>query len=228
MLPRALLRVALASALVVGCARSDGSDRGSDTVGRGGEPVALPAPTVGAVALDDALARRRSVRSFSSQEISTAELGQLCWAAQGITERDGSGRAAPSAGALYPLELYVVLPAGLFHYEPREHRMRQLDAVDHRAALARAALDQDAVSNAGADLVLTAVVARTRAKYGDRTERFVAMEAGHAAQNVLLEATAMGLGAVPIGGFDDGDVRKVLGVGGDELPLYVIATGHPR
>lgn len=189
--------------------------------------ITLPTTAAGAVPLDDALRRRRSVRAFSTQPLSLEDLGRLCWAAQGITDPALGLRTAPSAGALYPLELYVVLSSGVFHYEPQGHRLKRLDDTDQRGTLARAALGQDAVRLAGADIVVTAVVSRTRAKYGDRAERYAHLEAGHAAQNVLLEATALGLGSVPIGAFDDQAVRRAIGASADETPLYILAVGHP-
>jgi SagB-type dehydrogenase family enzyme len=193
----------------------------------GTEILDLPAVSTGAVSLDDALRRRRSVRAFSPQPLSRKQLGQLCWAGQGITEAALGLRTAPSAGARYPLELYVVLPSGVFHYEPRGHRLKRIDGADARAALARAGHGADPVRLAAADIVITAVVSRTRAKYGDRAERYAHLEAGHAAQNVLLEATALGLAAVPVGAFEDDAVRRVIGASGDEAPLYILAVGLP-
>lgn len=205
---------------------SDESGGARETATAKEELVPLPQLVPGVITLDDALRRRRSVRDFSQKALSYAEIGQLCWAAQGITEADAGLRTAPSAGALYPLELYAVLPSGLFRYRPREHQLQRLDRADRRALLARGALGQDAVRRAGAALVLTTVTSRTSAKYGERAERYVQLEAGHAAQNVLLEAIALGLGAVPIGAFDDGDVRRALGASAAELPLYILAIGH--
>jgi SagB-type dehydrogenase family enzyme len=192
------------------------------------EIVTLPVVSRPSVSLDDALRRRRSVRTFSTQPLSQDQVGQLSWAAQGITEPALGLRTAPSAGALFPLELYVVLSNGVFHYEPRGHRLRRLNDVDRRATLARAALGQDAVRLAGADIVITAFTARTRAKYGDRAERYAHLEAGHAAQNVLLEAVALGLAAVPVGAFDDDAVRRAIDVLADETPLYILAVGNGR
>lgn len=189
--------------------------------------VALPSGTASGVSLEDALRRRRSIRSFSSRELSREHLGQLCWAAQGITEPRAGLRTAPSAGALYPLEVYVVVPSGVFHYEPREHQLRRIDGADRRAALARSALGQESVRAASADIVMTAAVSRLREKYRDRAERYAHIEAGHAAQNVLLEATALGLGAVPIGAFEDVEVQRTIGAPMDEVPLYILAVGHP-
>lgn len=192
-----------------------------------GGMIALPAVSRSAVPLDEVIGRRRSVRTFSTEPLSLEQIGQLCWAAQGITEPASGYRAAPSAGALYPLQLYVVLPQGVFQYEPRGHRMRRVDPVDRRAALSSAALDQDAVHRAGLDLVITGSAERTRAKYHDRAERYLNLEAGHAAQNVLLEATALGLASVPIGAFDDSAVRRTIGVPAGETPLYIVAVGRP-
>jgi len=196
---------------------------------RSGEVVSLPAPVqAGQVSLEAAIARRRSVREFKKTPLTARELSQLLWAAQGITHAEGY-RAAPSAGALYPLELYVVTSAGLFHYEPHRHRLVCRSDGELRAALARAALDQDAVSQAPAIFVIAAVYARTAHKYGAaRTPRYVHMEVGHAAQNLLLEAVALGLGGVPIGAFDDDRVHKVLALPAEEKPLYLIPVGHPR
>jgi SagB-type dehydrogenase family enzyme len=192
----------------------------------GTESVALPAASSGTTTLDDALARRRSIRTFAARAMSREEVGQLCWAAQGITDQASGGRTAPSAGALYPLEVYVVSPDGVFHYEPRGHRLKRLDGVDRREQLARSALGQDAVRHAGVDIVVTGVIGRLRVRYADRSERYAYLEAGHAGQNVLLEATALGLGAVPIAAFDDASVRRTLGASGDETPLYILAVGH--
>lgn len=199
-----------------GASRADGEDL-----------VRLPAVASTSTPLDDALRRRRSMRSFAARALSREQLGQLCWAAQGITEPARGLRTAPSAGGLYPLEVYVVVPGGVFHYEPRGHRLRRIGEADRRGGLARAALGQEYVGAAPLDLVITGATSRLRGKYGERAERYVHVEAGHAAQNVLLEATALGLGAVPVGAFDDEDVRSAVGAPSDEVPLYIVAIGHP-
>jgi SagB-type dehydrogenase family enzyme len=188
----------------------------------------LPAPAQrGAVSLDEALRRRRSVRAYTTQVLSDAQLSQLLWAAQGITDPAGY-RTAPSAGALYPLEVYVATGAGLHHYEARGHRLRRVADTDVRPALRRAALDQEAVGAAAAVFIITAVPSRTAAKYGaQRATRYVQIEAGHAAQNLLLEAVALGLGAVPIGAFEDDRVSGVLHLQAGEVPLYLIPVGQP-
>ena len=190
--------------------------------------IPLPAPaTDGQTSIEAALAQRRSVREFSARPLTDAELGQLLWAAQGITDQTGY-RTAPSAGALYPLEIYVATGDGLFHYEVDRHALATLDRTDLRPALHQAALRQGAVSQAPALFVIAAVYQRTAGKYGaERSPRYVHLEAGHAAQNLLLQAVALGLGAVPIGAFDDTDVQRVLNLPAEEEPLYLIPVGQP-
>jgi SagB-type dehydrogenase family enzyme len=191
--------------------------------------VQLPTPEQkGKMSVEEALARRRSVREFTRESLTERELSQLLWAAQGITHPDGL-RTAPSAGALYPLEIYVGSASGFYHYEPRPHRLIQLSDRDLRAAVRRAALDQEAITQAPAVFVIAAVYERTSRKYGAaRTPRYVHMEAGHVAQNLLLEAVALGLGGVTIGAFEDDVVQNALALPADHRPLYLIPVGHPR
>lgn len=191
--------------------------------------LSLPTPVLaGSKSLEEVLSQRRSVREYADLPLTMAEIGQLLWAAQGVTDERGF-RTAPSAGALYPLEVYVVTADGVFHYQPRGHLLRRLNAADARAALCQAALSQEAVRRAPAVFVIAAVYQRTAVKYGaERSPRYVHLEAGHAAQNLLLEAVALGLGAVPIGAFDDQGVQRVLGLPADHQPLYLIPVGHPR
>ncbi len=189
---------------------------------------ALPQPrTAGSTSLEEALARRRSIRAFSSEPLSDDEIGQLLWAAQGLTA-EGGRRTAPSAGALYPLELYAVTPDGLWHYLPEDHALALLSGEDLRVALKGAALDQDAIGAAPLVVVVTGVVERTEARYGPgRALRYVQLEAGHAAHGLLLQAVALDLGAVPIGAFVDSEVARILGLPTDETPLYLLPVGHP-
>ena len=191
-------------------------------------PVALPpARMEGAVPLEAAIAGRRSVRAFTDQALTLEEVGQLAWAAQGVTDPRGL-RAAPSAGALYPLELYLVLPDGLYHYVPDDHSLLQLSTEDLREGLYEAGVRQEALREAPAVFVFTAVVARTEDRYGNRAERYVHMEIGHAAQNLALQAVVLGLGSVPIGAMDDGGVQALLGLPEDHAPLYLVPVGHPE
>jgi SagB-type dehydrogenase family enzyme len=190
--------------------------------------IAMPAPhRSGPLSLEEALAARRSVRDFSTELLTLDALSQLLWSAQGITGAGGRGRAAPSAGGTYPLELYVVSPTGSYHYLPSDHSLEVLAERDLRPALAEAALDQQYVANAPAVVVIAAVFARTEERYGERAERYVHLEAGHAAQNILLQAVALDLGAVPVGAFHDEEVRALLDLPADHVPLYLIPVGHP-
>ncbi|HXZ85434.1 MAG TPA: SagB/ThcOx family dehydrogenase [Myxococcota bacterium] len=179
------------------------------------------------MSLDQVLARRRSVREFRDEPVGDEAIAKLLWAAQGPSDPEGH-RTAPSAGATYPLELYAVTAHGVFHYDPRHERIARVDASDIRPALESAAGGQSAVGSAPLLVVFAAVQARTSAKYGKRAERYVSLEAGHAAQNVLLEATALGLGAVPVGAFDDDALARALPLPREQRPIYMVAVGHPR
>ena len=201
---------------------------GPATGARGQERIALPTPnTTSDVSLEQALLSRRSVREYGTRALTLEEIGQLAWAAQGITSPEGF-RTAPSAGALYPLELYVVLPQGVYHYRPAAHELARVKAGDFRDDLGDAAVRQRPVYEAPAVFVIAAVYERTAVKYGERAERYVHLEAGHAAQNLLLQAAALDLGAVPIGAFYDERVQAALGLAGDQAPLYLIPVGPPR
>ncbi len=188
----------------------------------------LPEPRRGGPwSLQGALARRRSHREFTTEALTVLEISQLLWAAQGITA-DWGGRTAPSAGGLYPLELYLLTPEAYRHYRPQGHRVELLAEADLRGQLAAAAVHQPAVAAAVLTIVITAVYARTTRKYGSRGRRYVELEAGHAAQNLLLQAVALGLAAVPIGAFDDTRLAETLRLPSDRTPLYVVAIGHAR
>ena len=189
----------------------------------------FPTPRLdGQKSLESLLATRRSVREFKDTPLTVPEMGQLLWAAQGVTNSRGF-RTAPSAGALYPLELYVATAEGTFHYQPPSHSLTVMGQDDARTSLYNAALRQEAVQQAPAVFVVTVVYQRTVQKYGEeRSPRYVHLEAGHAAQNLLLQAVALDLGAVPIGAFDDEGVQEALGLPGDHQPLYLIPVGHPQ
>jgi SagB-type dehydrogenase family enzyme len=194
--------------------------------------VSLPAPRYDSdISLEQSLMRRRSVRSYTGEPLALTEVSQLLWAAQGITDEAGL-RTAPSAGGLYPLEVYLVsvdvanLDPGIYHYNPEAHELEQLVQGDMRDELADASLSQSCVREGAASLIITAVYERTTGKYGERGIRYVYIEAGHAAQNVCLQATAMGLGLVTVGAFDDEQITGLLGLPADESPLYVIPFGR--
>lgn len=195
-------------------------------------PIALPPPSVeGGPALERLLAQRRSVRRFGPAPLRLAQLGQLLWAAQGVSDPEGL-RTAPSAGALYPLELYVVvgevtgLDPGLYRYRSRGHALDSLGLGELRAPLAAAALGQTWVGEAPAVMVLTADYTRTTGKYGERGRRYVHMEAGHAAQNLFLQAEALGLATVVVGAFDDATLSRLLDLPARIEVMSLMPVGH--
>ncbi|MEA2023174.1 MAG: SagB/ThcOx family dehydrogenase [Actinomycetota bacterium] len=187
--------------------------------------VDLPAPSHGGMSLDQTLATRRTVRELTGPPLTDAELSQLLWSAQGLTP--AGNRTAPSAGATYPTELYLLTADGVFHYRPHRHDLEIVSGEDERLPLFDNAVGQEAVRDAPAVFVVSAVFERTEAKYGERAARYVHIEAGHVAQNLLLQATALGLGAVPVGDFDDAAVSEILGLPSDHEPLYLLPVGHP-
>lgn len=197
-----------------------------------GERIELPEPVYeSSMSIEEALLTRRSLRAYTEEGLSLTEASQLLWAAQGKTHPSGY-RTAPSAGALYPLEVYLVvgrlegLSAGVYQYLPAEHALVQTLEGDIRASLANASLGQSAVEDAPVSLVLTAVFERTTQKYGQQGERYVYMETGSAAQNVYLQAESLGLGTVFIGAFQDERVRDLIGIPENEVPLCIMPVGR--
>ncbi|MGD2075190.1 MAG: SagB/ThcOx family dehydrogenase [Gammaproteobacteria bacterium] len=196
------------------------------------DTVRLPTPTrAGEVSLEELLATRRSLREYPDAPLTLEELGQLLWAAQGFTHPRGL-RTAPSAGALYPLELYVVagdvqaLGTGVYHYEPRDHQLVKIGAGDARSRLAAAALSQTWVREAPVVVVFAAIYERTTQKYGRRGRRYVHMEVGHAAQNLFLQAGALGLATVVVGAFEDMQVARLLQLPAEVQPLVLMPIGR--
>jgi SagB-type dehydrogenase family enzyme len=193
-----------------------------------GAEIALPAPkTTGNVSVEQALARRRSVRQFSAKDLTLAQIGQLAWAAQGITDARTGHRTAPSAVAMYPLQVYLFTSGGVFRYLPQGHKLLQLSKEDKRTALSLAAMGQAPVRNAPLDLVFTGSFDRMRSSFGAKADGWVYIEAGHAGENVHLQAVAMGLGSVTVGGVNPTEVAKVLGDPAGETVLYAIPIGYP-
>ncbi len=187
--------------------------------------------------IEEVIAARRSIREYTREPLSLQELSQLLWAAQGITSPFRRGfRAAPSAGATYPLELYVVageggvegLEAGVYHYNPYKHSLELVKKGDFRRDLQAASLHQECVGEAPIDIVITAEYERTTSVYGERGIRYVIMEVGHVGQNIYLEATALGLGTVAVGAFYDEEVRRVIGAPEHHKLLYIMPVGRPR
>lgn len=196
--------------------------------------TSLPsARTEGVVSVEKALERRRSVRSFRSSGLSLSEVSQVLWAAQGITGRDGE-RTVPSAGALYPLELYLVaenvrgLDPGVHHYDERSHDLDRVESGHFLDRLARSTFYQEFVEQAPAAVVIGAVYSRTTEKYGQQGRRYVRIEVGHVSQNVYLQATAAELGTVMIGSFDGGSVQKLLQLPGRLRPEAILPIGRPE
>lgn len=194
--------------------------------------ISLPSPTVsGSSSIEQLLTQRRSTRDYKPAALELAEISQLLWAAQGITHSQGF-RTAPSAGALYPLELYVVanqvngLAKGFYHYDPGQHQLLSTGTGDIQALLSQAALSQECVQQAPAVVVFTAEFKRATSKYGDRGNRYVHIEVGHAAQNLFLQAESLGLGTVDIGAFDDDMVARVLKLPGELQPLLLMPVGR--
>lgn len=193
---------------------------------RAGEPLKLPPPRLeGKTSIEEAIQRRRSVRAFKPRALSSEEIGQLCWSAQGVTEKRHGLRAAPSAGATYPLELYMLAADGVFRYDPLTHTVELQERADLRPALAAAALGQRFVAEAPAVFVISAVYERAGRRYGRRAERYVHIEVGHAAENLHLQAVAMGLASVPVGAFDDAAVSRLLRLPATAAALYIIPIG---
>jgi SagB-type dehydrogenase family enzyme len=226
--PVVLLLLTVLPILIIGC----GEVTGTPSASAAGEIVTLPAPRLDSdFSLEKAILERRSVRSFEKGVLTLAELGQLLWAAQGVTDPSGK-RTAPSAGALYPLELYVVVgdvggvPDGIYKYQPDTHTLVKVLDGDHRKSLSQAAQGQPSVLEGAVDIVITAVFERVTGKYGEVGVRFVHLEAGHAAENVCLQVVALGLGTVTVGSFNDANVQKVLGAAAVEKPLYILPVGR--
>lgn len=185
------------------------------------------------MAVEEALLERRSVRKFSKKALTLDDIAQLLWAAQGITG-SSTYRTAPSAGALYPIEMYLVagnvegLAQGVYRYRPESHDLVRIVDGDRRRSLATACWFQTWLRQAPAVIVTTGVFARTARKYGERSERYVQIEAGAVAQNIYLQATSRGLGTVIVGAFRDTKVKAVLGFPEDHEPLTVMPVGHYR
>ncbi|MEW6679842.1 MAG: SagB/ThcOx family dehydrogenase [bacterium] len=198
------------------------------------ETIKLPKPRYKSnISLEEALVKRRSIREYKNEPISLSEISQLLWATQGVTDQRGF-RTAPSAGALYPLEVYVVvglakeLGPGVYKYIPQAHRLIRISKIDKRKELCSVALSQSWVKDAPCVFVVSAIYERTTRKYGERGIRYVHIEAGHAVQNLHLQAISLGLGSVSIGAFYDEEVKGVIGMENMEQPLYIVPVGRPK
>ena len=196
--------------------------------------IKLRAPKVkGEMSVEEAIFKRRSVRDYKSDELTMEQLSQLLWAGQGITAADFF-RAAPSAGATYPLELFVIagnvkgLTAGIYHYNVKEHSLSLHMKGDLREKIGTtAAFNQKCLSQAPAAISICAVYERTMKNYGKRGERYVHIDTGHAAENISLQAVALGLATVMVGAFEDKKVSEILELGDELKPMYIIPVGKP-
>lgn len=205
-----------------------------------GLKIKLPQPSHRSeTSIEEALKRRRSIREYEDKPLTIKHISQLFWAAQGVTKPDpwlraGGFKTAPSAGATYPLEVYMVikeggvegLEPGIYHYLPKTHEIELIRKGDYSKELKKAALDQEWVEAAAVNMVITAIYERTTGRYGDRGIRYVHMEVGHVGENIYLQCVSLGLGCVVIGAFHDDQVKEILGV--DEAPLYIIPIGFRK
>lgn len=183
--------------------------------------------TTGPVSLEEALAKRRSVRQFSNQPLKWSQIGQLAWAGQGITDPQRGLRTAPSAGSIYPVELLFATQEGLFVYQPAEHSLEQVSDQDIRLALTRDGKAQESAAEAACDIIVTGSVRKLADQFKDNARSFMLMEAGHVAQNIQLQAVCLGLGSVTLGSFDSQGVRKVCSLSRGLEPIYIIPVGYP-
>jgi len=199
--------------------------------------VKLPEPRLkGEMSVEEAVQRRRSRRHFTAAPLTLEQLSQLLWSAQGITDPGGRKRAAPSAGATYPMDLFVAvgpktvgdLGPGVYRYVPAGHELAEVFGGDVRAQVAEAALGQDFLGSAPLDILMAADYGRTAGRYGERAPRYVHMEAGHISQNLYLQAEALGLGTVAVGAFRDEAMARVFRLPSHLTPLYLMPIGHPE
>jgi SagB-type dehydrogenase family enzyme len=196
--------------------------------------IKLPIPNYQGITIEDAIKKRRSVRNYSPKPLTLIQLSQLLFAAQGITgEMYGHPlRTAPSAGALYPFEIYLIinsvkgLSKGLYHYAVLNHELELIKTGDFSKQITRAGLEQDMLGEADVTFVLSAIFDRVRHKYGERGYRYTYIEAGHISQNLSLQAVSLGLGSVSVGAFLDYKVNRLIGVDGrGEAAIYLHAVG---
>jgi len=199
------------------------------------EEIKLPLPQLeGKMSVEEALARRRSRRVFKDYSLTIEQVSQLLWSAQGITEEINGLRTAPSAAALYPLDLYLVvgkdkvedLKVGVYHYNPLQHSLTIILEEDRRREISQACLDKNQIGNAPISLIITAEFSRTTNKFGKKGINFVYMEAGHVAQNIYLQVESLGLATVAMGGIREKDISQALNLPDQHIPLYVMPVGH--
>jgi SagB-type dehydrogenase family enzyme len=193
-----------------------------------------PPKTDGTVSVERAIKQRRTIRSFSPETLNLNQFSQLLWSAQGITENSGFKRAAPSAGALYPMDVYAVvgrssveqIEAGVYRYEPNGHKLSLVKEKDVRESVAKASLSQMWMAPAPLNIVITAEYSRITAKYKERGIRYAMIEAGHIAQNLFLQAEALGLKAAIVGAYHDNELIEILKIPRTHEPLLIMPIGY--
>jgi SagB-type dehydrogenase family enzyme len=197
----------------------------------------LPKPSFdGKVSVEKAIKERRTIRDFRERSLTINHISQLLWAAQGITDPKEGKRAAPSGGALYPLDIYLVIgenraegmEAGVYHYLPEVHSILLISKGDRRKEIASASLWQMWMAKAPVIFIITAEYRRITGKYGERGVRYALIEVGHVGQNLFLQAEALGLGAGIVGAFNDADVLKTMGAPSKHEPLLIMPVGYKK
>jgi len=206
------------------------------TAGKKEADMKLPQVTTrGRVSVEEAIGQRRTVRGYASKALALDHLSQLLWACQGITGQSGFKRAAPSAGALYPMDVYAVtgtdvlrpIEGGVYHYNPLGHTLSLVVKGDLRRTVARAALSQMWIAAAPVSVVISAEYDRVSVKYGERGVRYAMIEAGHIGQNLFLQAEALGLKAGIVGAFSDREIIRAMGIPSSHQPLLIMPIGYP-
>jgi len=194
--------------------------------------IKLPEPNLkGMMSLEEAIMKRRSIRDLKDESITLEELSQILWAAQGITSKDGK-RTVPSAGMTYPLEVYILvrrvngMNPGIYHYNPSYHDLNSIKVGNYSDELKQAAFNHVSISEGGITIAITADFSRTTSSFGERGERYVYLEAGHCAQNIYLQVTALNMGSVVVGSFNDQEVQKALSLPENHKPIYIIPIGR--
>lgn len=199
------------------------------------EEVTLPDPKVqGKISVEEAIYKRRSKRSYAKKPITLEQISQILWAAQGITDRERGYRSAPSPGAKYTIELYLVsgdpgvsgVAAGIYHYDPSRHVLSALKIGNFASRLMAAARDQEQIIQAAATVLISGVFKKAMVKYGERGIQYSLQESGAVGENIYLEATALGLGTVMMGAFEESAISDIIGLGGDEKPLLLMTIGN--
>ena len=193
------------------------------------ETIPLPAPKIkGSYTLEEVLWKRHSTRNFTSQALSWEQISQMLWAAQGINRTEDKKRTVPSAGSTYPLELYVLIPEGMYHYLPESHAIQKIKTESVHTLLESAGLKTNQTDSCRCVFLITAIFERTSRKFAEAAMSYVYLEAGHAAQDILLQAEALNLGAVPVGYKILSDKKTKLGISPQEEAVYMILTGYPQ